>query len=315
MNRLTRPDAAAAGEAARLGEELRDARLALGLSVEDIAASLRIRRGYLVALEEGRLRDLPAPAYALGFVRSYARALGLDEDEMVRRFREVSGPAVQRKTDLVFPEPVPERGVPAGAVMLLGAVLAVGAYIGWYQWSGSGIRTVDAVPPLPPQLEQMADEGSAPEPPAVAEPVPPPPIQPTPSSAVAATVPRVVAPAPAAPEPAPAPEAPPAAAASPRPEEGRVVLRAKAEAWVQVRERPGGPILVNRVLRPGESWTAPAKEGLLLSTGNANGLEILVDGQVVPGLGPGRAVRRDVPMEPEKLKAGLAPLAGATAPQ
>ncbi|MBX6747575.1 MAG: helix-turn-helix domain-containing protein, partial [Acetobacteraceae bacterium] len=112
MNRLTRPDAAAAGEAARLGEELRDARLALGLSVEDIAASLRIRRGYLVALEEGRLRDLPALAYALGFVRSYARALGLDEDEMVRRFREVSGPAVQRKTDLVFPEPVPERGVP-----------------------------------------------------------------------------------------------------------------------------------------------------------------------------------------------------------
>ena len=325
MNRLTRPDAAAAGEAARLGEELRDARLALGLSVEDIAASLRIRRGYLLALEEGRLRDLPALAYALGFVRSYARALGLDEDEMVRRFREVSGPAVQRKTDLVFPEPVPERGVPAGAVMLLGAVLAVGAYIGWYQWSGSGIRTVDAVPPLPPQLEQMADEGSAPEPPAVAEPVPlpptvaepvpPPPIQPTPSSAVAATVPRVVAPAPAAPEPAPAPEAPLAAAAPPRPEEGRVVLRAKAEAWVQVRERPGGPILVNRVLRPGESWTAPAKEGLLLSTGNANGLEILVDGQVVPGLGPGRAVRRDVPMEPEKLKAGLAPPAGATAPQ
>ncbi|MDI3308609.1 MAG: DUF4115 domain-containing protein [Acetobacteraceae bacterium] len=325
MNRLTRPDAAAAGEAARLGEELRDARLALGLSVEDIAASLRIRRGYLLALEEGRLRDLPAPAYALGFVRSYARALGLDEDEMVRRFREVSGPAVQRKTDLVFPEPVPERGVPAGAVMLLGAVLAVGAYIGWYQWSGSGIRTVDAVPPLPPQLEQMADEGSAPPPPAVAEPVPPPPtvaepvppppIQPTPSSAVAATVPRVVAPAPAAPEPAPAPEAPLAAAAPPRPEEGRVVLRAKAEAWVQVRERPGGPILVNRVLRPGESWTAPAKEGLLLSTGNANGLEILVDGQVVPGLGPGRAVRRDVPMEPEKLKAGLAPPAGATAPQ
>ena len=315
MNRLTRPDAAAAGEAARLGEELRDARLALGLSVEDIAASLRIRRGYLVALEEGRLRDLPALAYALGFVRSYARALGLDEDEMVRRFREVSGPAVQRKTDLVFPEPVPERGVPAGAVMLLGAVLAVGAYIGWYQWSGSGIRTVDAVPPLPPQLERMADKGSAPEPPSVVEPAPPPPVQPTPSSAVAATVPRVVAPAPAAPEPAPAPELPPAAAAPPGPGEGRVVLRAKAEAWVQVRERPGGPILVNRVLRPGESWTAPDKEGLLLSTGNANGLEILVDGQVVPGLGPGRAVRRDVPMEPEKLKAGLAPPAGATAPQ
>lgn len=315
MKRLTRPEAAAAGEAARLGEELRDARLALGLSVEDMAASLRIRRGYLAALEEGRLRDLPAPAYALGFVRSYARALGLDEDEMVRRFREGSGPAVQRKTDLVFPEPVPERGVPAGAVMLLGAVLAIGAYIGWYQWSGSGTRTVDAVPPLPARLEQMAEWGSAPEPLAAAEPAPPPTVQSTPSSAVAATVPRVVAPIPVAPAPAPVPEAPPAAAAPPQPEEGRVVLRAKAESWVQVRERPGGPVLINRVFRAGESWTAPAKEGLLLSTGNANGLEILVDGQVVPGLGPGRAVRRDVPMEPERLKAGLPPPGAATATQ
>jgi len=321
MKRLTRPEAAPVGEAARLGEELRDARLALGLSVEDLAASLRIRRGYLVALEEGRLRDLPAPAYALGFVRSYARALGLDEGEMVRRFREVSGPAVRRKTDLVFPEPVPERGVPAGAVMLLGAVLAVGAYIGWYQWSGSGDRTVDAVPPLPPRLEQMARDESAPEPAAPeasAGIVPPPTVQPAPSSAVAATVPRVVVPTPAEPAPVPAPDIappPPVATAPPQPAEGRVVLRAKADSWVQVREGRGGPVLVNRVLRPGESWAAPAKEGLLLSTGNAGGLEILVDGQVVPGLGPGRAVRRDVPMEPERLKAGLPPPGAATAPQ
>ena len=99
------------------------------------------------------MRELPAPAYAVGFVRSYARALASTAD-MVRRFREASGPVVQRKTDLIFPEAVPERGVPAGAVMLVGVLLAAGAYIGWYQWSGSGNRSVDAVPPLPPRLEQ-----------------------------------------------------------------------------------------------------------------------------------------------------------------
>ena len=81
MKRPFRPEPSA-GEAARLGEELRDARFALGFSIEDIAASLRIRRPYLVALEEGRVRDLPAPAYAVGFVRTYARALGLDEDDV-----------------------------------------------------------------------------------------------------------------------------------------------------------------------------------------------------------------------------------------
>ncbi|MDB5371941.1 MAG: hypothetical protein JWP04_583, partial [Belnapia sp.] len=154
MKRSMRPEPSA-GEAARLGEELRDARLTLGLSIEDIAVSLRIRRPYLVALEEGRVRELPAPAYAVGFVRTYAKALGLDDDAMVRRFRDASGSVVQRKTDLIFPEPVPERGVPAGAVILVGAVLAIGAYIGWYQWSGSGTRTVDTVPPLPSRLEQI----------------------------------------------------------------------------------------------------------------------------------------------------------------
>ncbi|TDG27158.1 helix-turn-helix domain-containing protein, partial [Paracraurococcus ruber] len=170
-------------EPARLGAELRDARVSLGLTIEDVAQALRIRRVYLSALEDGRIRDLPAPAYAVGFVRTYARALGLDADEMVRRFREASGPTVARKTDLVFPEPVPDRGVPAGAVILGGVVLAIGAYVGWYQWSGSGNRVVDAVPPPPPAIELALREGSPPEAPAVA---PSAPQAPSPTSAAAA---------------------------------------------------------------------------------------------------------------------------------
>ena len=117
-------------------------------------------------------------------------------------------------------------------------------------------------------------------------------------------------------EPAPAARPLPPAPASSRAEEGRIVLRATADSWVKVQDGQDGAVLVNRVFRPGESWAAPAREGLRLSTGNALGLEILVDGQVVPGLGPGRAVRRDVPMEPERLKSGLPPPgAAASAPQ
>ena len=52
MKRMPRPEPSA-GETARLGEQLRDARLALGLSLEDMSADLRIRRVYLAALEEG----------------------------------------------------------------------------------------------------------------------------------------------------------------------------------------------------------------------------------------------------------------------
>ncbi|HYZ34153.1 MAG TPA: helix-turn-helix domain-containing protein, partial [Crenalkalicoccus sp.] len=129
LKRISRPEPAA-GDAARVGEELRDTRLGYGLSLEDMAGRLRIRRAHLQAIEEGRWRDLPAPAYALGFARSYARELGLDDEALVRQLRDVLGGGTHRRTDLVFPEPVPDRGVPAGAVILLGTVLAIGAYLG-----------------------------------------------------------------------------------------------------------------------------------------------------------------------------------------
>ena len=108
-------------EAARVGEELREARLALGVSVEDAATQLRINKRYLQALEEGRVKDLPGAAYAVGFVRSYATALGLDADDAVRRFRDMSGTAVTKSDELVFPEPVPRRGLPTGVLAALGA--------------------------------------------------------------------------------------------------------------------------------------------------------------------------------------------------
>jgi cytoskeleton protein RodZ len=159
MKRQPRPETSA--EAVRVGEELRDARLSLGVSLEEMAEQLRINRRYLAALEEGRVRDLPGVAYATGFVRSYSTMLGLDAPDMVRRFREGAGVAAVPR-DLVFPEPVPDRGVPAGAIIMVGAVLAIAGYAGWYYWSGSSTRTVDDVPALPPRLEQSAREAGLP---------------------------------------------------------------------------------------------------------------------------------------------------------
>ena len=158
-------------EAARVGEELREARIALGVSIEDAATQLRINKRYLLALEEGRVKDLPGAAYAVGFVRSYASALGLDANEAVRRFRDVSGSSVTKSGDLVFPEPVPRRGLPTGVLAALGLALAMAGYVAWYQWSGRGERVVDSVPPLPPRLERAAEATAAREaPPPVAEP-------------------------------------------------------------------------------------------------------------------------------------------------
>ena len=64
---------------ARLGDWLREARLRKGLSFADIERDTRINRHYLEALESEHFEVLPAPVYARGFLRSYARALGLDD--------------------------------------------------------------------------------------------------------------------------------------------------------------------------------------------------------------------------------------------
>jgi cytoskeleton protein RodZ len=331
-----------AAEAARIGDELREARLALGLSVEDMAAQLRIRRPYLEALEEGRVRDLPGVAYAVGFVRTYATALGLDADVLSRRFREATGPAAA-KPKLVFPEPVSERGMPAMAVVVAGVVIAIGAYVSWFNWSGGSDRMVDVVPPVPPRLETAAEAGRAQLPgrdlavrsdagtlPLAALPPPggltPAPTHGANTSAQAATVPAgsvIAAAVPAPTQAAPtAPEAalPAAAPAIPGVPEGtRIVLRARAGnpegSWVQVRDPRAGRVLVNRVLRPGEVWPAPLRDDLLLDTGKADGLEILLDGQPQPTLEGMVGVRRNIALDPERLRQRLVPPTAAAAPR
>jgi cytoskeleton protein RodZ len=279
MTRLNKSEIA--GEAARFGDQLREAREGLGLTLEDIAENLRIRQVYLAALEEGRLRELPAPAYATGFVRSYARALGLDADSFVRRFLDVSGTA-PRKPTLVFPEPVPERGTPTGALLLGGAALALLAYLGWYSWSSRGPRTVDAVPPPPPAIEQAA-RPPAPAPPPVGMP-PYPSLNPTAESA-----------------PAPAPVA--AASVIPGlPAGTRIALRATDEVWVRVRPARGGKSIVNKVLKAGDVVAVPVEDIFILSTGNIAQLEIFVDNKPYAGFDPGLGPRSNIALVPERLK-------------
>ncbi len=287
--------------AARVGAELREARLRLGWRLPDVAASLRIRLPFLEAIEDGRIDALPGNAYAVGFVRTYATVLGLDAEEISRRFR-AEAQEVNRKTELTFPAPVPQRGVPAGAVVLLGLVIAVGAYIGWYRYSGSDApQQEQGAAPVPDRLAALA-----PQSPQVASILPStaslPPA--APASAAASTVPAVVAHAPAIPAPVPVPVqiAPPHPLPPPPPVTTRVVLHAKSGGWVQVRQRQG-QVLLNRVLRAGETWPVPMKTQLLLTTSNAGGMELLVDGVAAAPLGAPGVMKRDMPLDPDTIRA------------
>ncbi|MBO0709775.1 MAG: DUF4115 domain-containing protein, partial [Acetobacteraceae bacterium] len=104
------------------------------------------------------------------------------------------------------------------------------------------------------------------------------------------------------------PQVPPssAAAATTAPD-SRIVLRATADSWMQVRER-GGQVLLSRVLKAGETWPVPSSEpNLVLTVGNAGGTELVVDGVVAPGIGGSGVVRRDLPLDPDQIKDGRLP--------
>ena len=87
--------------------------------------------------------------------------------------------------------------------------------------------------------------------------------------------------------------------------EARVVLRATKDSWVQVMSADGS-LLLTRVLRPGDRYLVPNRDDLVLMTGNAGGIEIVVDGSIVAAIGPVGAVRHNVSLVPERLLAGTA---------
>lgn len=289
--------------APQVGADLRLARERLGAAVWSFAERLRIRPEYLEALEDGRVQELPAPGYAIPFLRTYAAALGLDPNELARRFKAEADALLNRRTELVFPAPMPERGVPAGAMIMLGLLLATGVYAGWYRLSGEArapAQTVEAVPDrlaslVEPPAQNVASSSPAQPDRVAAAFVPGPgsatqvePIQAEPAAGFSPSS------AMAAPVPVPPAESADAAVAG-------VAVHATADSWIQVRER-GGQVVMSRILHPGETWSAPERADLLLTTGNAGGTEILLDGSPMPSLGGLGMVRRDVSLDPASLR-------------
>jgi cytoskeleton protein RodZ len=314
------------------GDALRQQRKALGLNLDDVAAVLRIKPAYLAALEVGRRNQLPGHTYAIGFMRAYADHLGLDSDEVLRRFKQEST-AFARKPDLTFPMPLGEHSVPDVGMLLVALILALCGYGTWYYLStGESSRParVAEVPAelLPPKPEQRPRDPAVPHsmealaaPPVTAPAEDPP--APSDIASASAGLPATSAiptslrtlTAPAAPPGLP-PDASenvtetaalaraPQSSSSTADASTRIVIRAIADSWVRIRDA-GQSVLLGRELKAGESYVVPDRPGLSMRTGNAGGLSITVDGNPVPPIGRMRAVR-NVALEPQALIAGTA---------
>lgn len=91
-----------------LGEELRRARVSLGLSLEDVEAHTKIRKKYLKALEDGDPEEVPGTAYFRGYLKAYSKFLGLDWDVTLSKY-EAAIPTVDAPISS-FPAPAAHAG-------------------------------------------------------------------------------------------------------------------------------------------------------------------------------------------------------------
>lgn len=322
------------GPAETVGQELRAARLRRGDEIAQVSRALKIRKDHLEALEEDRLEDLPGKTYAIGFVRSYARHLGLDSAQFVERFKqEISG-----RPDEQAREPAPihqddSRRLPQGWRLIAGMVVVLLGVGVWHLLSPGGDAN-QPVPPAPvlnppkvaaapPPQPIIAPEQSATPSPATDSVPPADPSEQTatatPPPAAGPTTPAQAARGQTA-TPAPAPAAPPAqtATAAPTPAtpaettapEGgrtygqqnlspRVVLRARADTRLTVRGEDG-TTYINRDLRAGDVYQVPNTPGLTMATTNGSAVEVNLDGIALGRAGPEQVLGR-VSLDPQSL--------------
>ena len=283
-----------------VGTVLRDARKTVGGDLGQISAALRIRPEHLRAIEAGNYADLPARAYALGFVRSYADYLGLDAAELGRRLKEEMGE--RRLThELNFPEPLREPRVSLGRALVGLTILGLCA-IGIWRLSADRHNhdvTVAAPPAalVPPPSAAVPDATrSMPAPTetrwSLSPAAGPASLAQDRSDAVAAhkiEVERALRPAP----PAEAARSAGTAVATSAPSTGaarifgvtgdghfRIALRATEETWLEVKD--GDTSLFRQLLKPGDEYRVPEKPGLTLRVGNAHGIQVLANGKPLP---------------------------------
>jgi len=307
-----------------VGQDLRAARLRRGDEIASVSRALKIRKDHLEALEEDRLEDLPGKTYAIGFVRSYARHLGLDATECVERFkREIAGRTEERVHE---PAPIHQdegRRLPQGWRIITGAVVIL---LGWGAWHlfSSNTSSNQPVPPAPVLNPPKPAPAPAPKPAPAAETAMPsqaagnaPPAAPAGQDASATPPPAAGAKTPATslpPANTAAPASTPAAGpALPAPaingagtvygalnQNPRVILRARGDVRVTVKNAEGQMIL-NRDLKSGDSYQVPNTPGTVMATNNAGAVEMDLDGITLGRAGAAQQVLGKVSLDPQSL--------------
>ena len=306
-----------------IGEFFKQVRETKGLTIDEVASKTRIRTDFVKALEDGNFAKLPDQVFARGFVRSYARSLGLDEDDAIHRFAQSAGPYYDKQIErerLKVKQAEEERkrqsNRKAVAIAIGIAILTLVFLLSREQSSLLVHRSSSDLPPSaskrttpptpesqdpPPSQQAEADPPAQPAPktkpseaPVVSaktsvgdnvEPV-------TGPGSTASAVPELAAPG-------------PSSLGSDGPlggislegsgaTEGQLALELEATelSWVVIQVDGGSP--QEALLRPGEKATWKGQDQFILTLGNAGGVKAELNGKPQKPFGPSGKVARDI---------------------
>ena len=285
----------------RVGAVLADARAARGVELADIARETRVPVRHLVAIEADAHDNLPALPYAIGFVKAFARAVGVDAETAGAQFRAETNKTAHVPAAAPM-APLDERRLPPRGLVAISVAALLAVVGGVVAWSAGAFDASNRPAPItvaaasPQTAPVTAQVGTS-----------------TAAASRSATLPSAGLLTPSAAVPAGAivpgavgvPSAIPPVASGP----SAVVITANEDAWFRVS---GWNAAANKVvavktgvLAKGERYAVPPTPGLKLWTGRAGALAITIDGRAVPSLGGPVETVRNISLDPVALRARI----------
>ena len=255
-------------------------REAMGKTLEQVAAELRVSRRYLAGIEESNFRGWPERVFSSGFIRAYAKYLSEDPGPVLTEYeRTVDGREEGEAADTFRPEWLErerQRGSRRTAyTVAAGVVLLVGLVLSWVSLQS----TSRPPPPAPvvasaPAAAPTGDNAAATGDNAAA-------VASAPDNAVPAAGPTV----PATPSPvqAPAPTVASVGGSGPLAGPFQLFLEASEQTWLMYSFDDGDPIDVT--LYPGDKISIQAQRRIGLKLGNAGGVAGTLNGRRLPPFG------------------------------
>lgn len=256
-----------------IGEFLKQVREKKGFSIADISEKLCIRKVYIKAIEDGNFKELPPVPYGLGFVRSYAKFLGLNVDRIVQVYKEEH--ASGDKEIQVFEMPS-EITYPTKKYIIGGVVAAFVVYLAFVLIQNSADKQNEEI--IETQIEEIEQPIETPQK-IVAEEVVAPQEETSAESEETIGGKPVVVKNQAVEETTAEEQQSEEPRVEETPQKPRVVVKVKGETWLQIKDDK--EVYISKIVDNGFEYEVPNKKGIIFSVGRYYNVDVYIDGKIV----------------------------------